>query len=210
MIVPEELFEAPLPGLRRPLTRTEGDLVVKYLEILKKWQRTQRLVGSIEPAWLIDNIIVDSIAFLAGVPDGAASLVDIGSGAGVPGIPISIVNPDLAVSLVEAKGRRASFLATVIREIGLERTVAIHSRAEALGDEYRDRFDVAVMRCVGQEPVLTGAMRLVRPGGMVVVSAPPASISRRDEGGELITVEARHGARAFYRYTKPEISAFIR
>jgi 16S rRNA (guanine527-N7)-methyltransferase len=183
----------------------------KYLELLMKWQRAHRLVGSIETGWLIDNVLLDSIAFLAGIPEGAASIVDIGSGAGVPGIPIAIVKRDTSVSLVEARGRRASFLSAVIRELQLDRAGAIHSRVEDLRDEYRGRFDVAVMRCAGPiGSVLTGAMRLVSPGGTVLVAAPPVAVGALDENTALVTVETARGIRAFRRYYKPRDSGVDR
>jgi 16S rRNA (guanine527-N7)-methyltransferase len=174
------------------------------LEILIKWQKTHRLVGSTETSWLIDNVLLHSIAFLAGIPEGTSSIVDIGSGAGVPGIPIAIVRRDTSVTLLEARGRRASFLSTVVRELQLERAVVIHSRAEALGAEYHGRFDVAVIRCAGPvETMLGRAMRLVRPGGMVVVSAPPVATGVVDESSDRVTVQTARGGRAFLRYPKP-------
>jgi 16S rRNA (guanine527-N7)-methyltransferase len=171
-----------------------------------KWQRAHRLVGSTDVGWLVENVILDSIAFLVGVPKGTASVVDIGSGAGIPGIPLSIVSSGVAVCLVEARSRRASFLATVIRELALERVIAVHGRAELLPEEYRDRFDVAVMRCAGRiDVILPAAMRLVRPGGSIVVSAPPMeSPDDRMEGATRIQVQTKRGSRAFYRYDKAE------
>jgi 16S rRNA (guanine527-N7)-methyltransferase len=203
------LYETPLPGLERALTRREGDLSANYLEILVKWQRLHRLVGSTDITWLVDNVILDSLAFLAGIPGGTESIVDIGSGAGIPGIPISIVNPGVAMCLVEARSRRASFLATVVRELLLDRVIVIHGRAESLPRQYLDHFDVAVMRCAGRACVVVPtAMRLVRSGGSVVVSAPPAeSHGNSTEVATLIQVQTKRGVRAFYRYEKNGNSA---
>ena len=115
--LPEALFTTPLPGLGRPLTRPEGEAVYNYLELLIKWQKAHRLVGSTDVAWMIENIIIDSFAFLEHLPSEARMVADVGSGAGVPGVPIAIVRPDLDMSLVEVRRHRVSFLSTAIREL---------------------------------------------------------------------------------------------
>src|SRR5207237_2657918 len=124
--LPEALSTASLPGLDRSLTTPEGELIHKYLKILTKWQRSHRFVGSTNYEWMIENVIIDSIAFLTQVPPQARAIADVGSGAGIPGIPIAIVRPDIQVALIESRRRRISFLSTVTRELALS-TVQVHA-----------------------------------------------------------------------------------
>jgi 16S rRNA (guanine527-N7)-methyltransferase len=201
--LPQALFESRLPGLDRPLTQSEGATIHKYLNILTKWQKTHRLVGSVKPAWLIENVVLDSLCFLEGLPAGTARVADLGSGAGLPGIPMAIVRADLAMTLIEPRERRASFLSTVIRELGLARAEIVPARVEAMGRAYAGRFDSVVMRCAGDiGGLIENALGLVRIGGAVIVAAhsedpvPPR--------GERILVRTLSGApRALHRFTKP-------
>jgi 16S rRNA (guanine527-N7)-methyltransferase len=117
-------------------------------------------------------VILHSLAFLGGLPSAVTTLVDVGSGAGLPGIPLAVVRPGVAVTLVETRQRRVSFLSTVVRELSLDRVAVVASRAEELGEAYVGKFDAVVMRCAGaRAAVLPAATRLVRSGGVVVVSA---------------------------------------
>jgi 16S rRNA (guanine527-N7)-methyltransferase len=200
--LPATLFEAALPGLGRPLTEREGDLLVKYLNLLSKWQKIHRFLGSVAPAWVVENVFLDSLCFLAALPEAVVRVADVGSGAGVPGIPVAIVRPDLRLSLIEARERRASFLSTAVRELELAHVEVVPHRIETLAGSYVGGFDAVMMRCAGEiSSVLDRAYRLVRDGGVVIVSAPPVSQGR--PGGELIAVRSLAGTpRNFRRFTK--------
>jgi 16S rRNA (guanine527-N7)-methyltransferase len=174
--------------LGRELTGFERANFAKYLNLLIKWRRSHRLVGSADPHWIVENLFLDSLLFLRVLPPALSSLLDLGSGAGVPGIPIKIVRTGLTLVLVESRRRRASFLSAVVRELGLENTRVIGGRAEEFTHELAGRFDAVVMRCAGDvEALLPTAARLVVPSGMVVASGPPAP--RPTKAGEWISVE---------------------
>lgn len=160
--------------LERPLAQTETEQFGNYLELLIKWQKTQRLIGSGDPGWIVENLFLDSLLFLKVLPKTARSLVDIGSGAGIPGIPIKIVEPSLAVTLVESRQRRVSFLRAVVRELGLRGVEVVGERLESLVDTLRGRFDVATMRCSGDPASIAPlALEMVKPGGTVVAAGSP-------------------------------------
>ena len=179
--LPPSLFTTHLPGLGRPLTEAEGKLIHKYLNLLIKWQKTHRLVGSTNPDWMLENVVIGSLAFLTRVPEGTRTVADIGSGAGIPGVPIAVVRPDLRVTLIEARRRRVSFLATVVRELELTGVEIIEGRMEELVPLLGDRFDVAVVRCVAAPDSITSpALAVVRPGGALIVSAGPSNSDRGD------------------------------
>jgi 16S rRNA (guanine527-N7)-methyltransferase len=170
----EELASGAQSIVGRALTQSERERFDKYLNLLRKWQRAQRLVGSTDPVWIVEHLFLDSLLFLRVLPEGIESLADIGSGAGVPGIPIGIVRPQVQVVLIESRERRASFLTTVVRELGLRGVRVLNARAERVAEESPAAYSAVVMRCAGDlGDVLPAARRLVASGGVVVASGPP-------------------------------------
>ena len=180
--LPEALFTVSLPGLHRPLTSAEGQQLCKYLKILSKWQKTHRLIGSTAEEWMIRNIILDSLAFLELVPSDARRVADVGSGAGVPGLPIAIVRPGLEMSLIEIRRRRVSFLATAVRELKLEGVEVLAARVEDLASTHREHFDAVMMRCAGAPAsILSPALAILRRGGAMVMTAKRGSTTNEME-----------------------------
>lgn len=162
--------------LGRSLTDDEARSLSGYLELLASWNRIYRMVGSSEAGWLVENVVLDSLLFLRALPSAFASLLDIGSGAGVPGIPIKIVRPAVSLVMAESRRKRASFLLTVIRSLGLTGASVVHGRAETLIEDGR-RFDAVVSRCAGEAiTMLDLGSRLVSEGGTVVVAGSPGAV----------------------------------
>lgn len=185
--IPSALVRTPLAGLGRPLTDPEATSLDNYLKLLTKWQKSQRLVGSTDRAWLIENVVVDSLCFLGALPRTARRIADVGSGAGIPGIPLSIVRPELAFALIESRARRASFLSACIRELSLANTVVMGARVEDLAEVNAATFDAVVMRCAGDmSQLMPHVMRLLVPDGVVVASGPPED--RLGDGAEVLEV----------------------
>jgi 16S rRNA (guanine527-N7)-methyltransferase len=174
--------------LGRPLGALELESFDKYLWLLQKWQRVQRLVGSSEPEWIVENLFLDSLLFLRALPRDLVAIADVGSGAGFPGIPLKIVLSDLDVTLIDSRQRRASFLAAAVRELGLVRARVVTARVEGVPEALLGAFGAIVMRCAGgMEELLPSVSRLVSPGGMVICSGPP--VRRPLEGGEWVEVQ---------------------
>ena len=114
-----------------------------------------------------DELIEDSLVLLDHLGD-ARTVVDVGSGGGLPGLPIRIARPDLNVTLVEADQAKAAFLVRACAALGLEGVEVLARRAEEVGQDplYRETFDVAVARAVAPMPVLAElCLPLVRVGG---------------------------------------------
>ena len=170
----ERLARGAADILGRALTQPERQQLIKYLELLTKWQKTQRLIGSSDRSWIVDNVILDSLLFSRVLPEGARRVVDVGSGAGLPGIPLKIVRSALTVTLVEARQKRASFLSTAVRELALADCRVINARLETLGEEFRGRFDAAVARCAGDPQRMAAELQpILSAGGIIVASGPP-------------------------------------
>jgi 16S rRNA (guanine527-N7)-methyltransferase len=152
----------------------ERDQFNKYLNLLARWQRVHRLVGSEDPVWIVEHLFLDSLLFLKLLPSNTRSLLDLGSGAGLPGVPIKIVRSEVEVTLVESRRRRASFLSTAVRELGLKGAYVIADRAEERLGELEGRFDAVVMRCAGDlDEMIPFAAKLVRAHGLVICAGPP-------------------------------------
>jgi 16S rRNA (guanine527-N7)-methyltransferase len=174
-------------ALGRPLTPDELAQFQKYLLLLLKWQKVQRLVGSSDPGWIIERLFLDSLLFLHLLPAGAVDVADLGSGAGIPGIPIKIVKSDIRLTLIESQQRRVSFLSAVIRELNLSHVDVIGQRAEEMADRYCGIFDAVLARCAGEaRAVLPSATRLAKPGALVILGHAPGRTAL--DGGTRLDV----------------------
>src|SRR6266508_3657941 len=117
-----------------------------------------------------EALIEDSLVLLEHL-GGASRLVDVGSGGGLPGLPLKIARPELAVTLVEADQAKAAFLVQACARLALDGVDVVARRAEVLGHEpgYREAFDVAVARALAPMPVLVElCLPLVRVGGRLL------------------------------------------
>ena len=111
------------------MTPEQTDRLRLYVDLLKKWQKTINLVGknTLEDAW--DRHILDSAQLSAHIPQ-HATLLDIGSGAGFPGLVLAILRPDISVTLVESDTRKCVFMQTVARETHCGNVTVLNDRVE--------------------------------------------------------------------------------
>jgi len=189
--------------LGRVLDELERENFSKYLTLLLKWQKAHRLVGSDDPMWIVEHLFLDSLLFLRLLPSSARTLADLGSGAGLPGLPIKIVRRDIDVVLIESRRRRAMFLTSAVRAMKLEDVRVLEGRVEGLVRELRGTFDAVVMRCAGDiEVMIPVAADLVSDHGIVIASGPPNA--KPLSVGDWVTVPGlRRGmSRRFAIYTK--------
>jgi len=105
------------------------DQLASYLELLVKWNRVYNLTGIRDEAKLVSHHVLDSLAVVEHLPDG--SIVDVGSGAGLPGIPIAISCPDRSIALLDSNHKKCAFLTQAITELGLANTRVVVARAES-------------------------------------------------------------------------------
>jgi len=113
-------------GLEAPEGAVER--LARYLELIRRWNEVYNLTAITDPAEMVPKHLLDSLAPLPHIE--AARLADIGAGAGLPGIPIAILRPGLPVTLVESSGKKARFLRTAARELGLANVAVAESRIE--------------------------------------------------------------------------------
>ena len=183
-----------------PMSQGQVEQFNTYHEMLVEANARMNLTRVPEdPAEAVDRNYLDCVAPLAGGFPAANTAVDVGSGAGFPGIPLAIMLPDIRFTLVDALGKRVDFLNTVIDRLGLN-AEALHLRAEdaARRDDLREGFDLTVARAVAPMNVLCEYMLpLVRVGGKMLALKGPgldeelaqAENALRLLGGELERVQ---------------------
>ena len=144
----------------------------RYASLLRSWNERMNLVSKGSLAKVETRHILDSLTAVLAL-GGAASgkVIDVGSGAGFPGLPLKIVYPKVELTLVEATRKKARFLEEVAEALGLDGTEVAAERAERLGQgpAYRETFDVVLARALAPLPVLAElTLPLCRRGGLVV------------------------------------------
>ena len=147
----------------------QADLLERWLDELGRWNPRINLTALPPAEWWERHALEPLRLLEVSAPPANARLVDIGSGGGAPGLPLAIVRPDLAVTLVEADRRKAAFLGHVVALLALgDRVAVVDRRAEEVGHDarHREAYDLATSRATAAPAVLCElALPLVRPGG---------------------------------------------
>jgi 16S rRNA (guanine527-N7)-methyltransferase len=148
-----------------------------YREDLIRWSQRMNLTALATPAQIVQQGLLDSLACAPLLPTTAGRVIDIGSGAGFPAVPLALVRPEIEFSLVEPSRKKVTFLRHVIRQLNLRR-VRIHpNRAEALLGEsgMLGAFDVGLARAVAPLPEIGRlVLPFLRPGGIFLAQTGPA------------------------------------
>ncbi len=142
-----------------------------YLKELLEWNDKFNLTGITDPKDIWHKHFMDSLTVFKSIPEKAIKIIDIGTGAGFPGLVIQILNPRLHVTLMDATGKKVLFLKHMIEKLDLKNAVAIQNRAEILGHSpnYRESFDVALSRAVALLPTLLEyVLPFVKIGGIFI------------------------------------------
>ncbi|HZU13140.1 MAG TPA: 16S rRNA (guanine(527)-N(7))-methyltransferase RsmG [Chloroflexota bacterium] len=152
----------------------QRDAFVRYCQLLLETNVHTNLTAIRDPAGVMSSLFLDALSLTAALPDGfrgSIRCVDVGAGAGLPGLPLKIVFPDWSLTLVDSVGKKTKFLESVVRELGLSGVTVVNARAEEVGRRpaYRDRADLCVARALAAMPTLLELCApLVRPGGLLL------------------------------------------
>ena len=155
-----------------PISPEQIEAYHQYYQLLIEWNEKINLTAITEPNAVAVKHIIDSLScYDPKIFHPGAKLIDVGTGAGFPGLPLKIWQKDLNVTLLDSLQKRVNFLTTVVEQLGLENVEVIHSRAEEGAKQglYRERYDIAVSRAVARLSVLSElCMPFVKVGGYFV------------------------------------------
>lgn len=162
LLAPEDLLVSGALALGLEVTPDQLAAFRIYGEEIARWSARLSLTALRRPEDIVRVGFLDSLACLALIPREAKRVVDIGSGAGFPAIPLKLARPDLSFTLVEASRKKTTFLQHVVRRLRLSGVRVVQGRAEVLGQDPQEAgaYDLALARAVAPPP---DQMRLVRP-----------------------------------------------
>ena len=201
-----------LSPLRPDLSAEQLALFETYYAMLADWNTRVNLTAITEPEDVAKKHFLDSLAAAPYLKPNA-SIVDVGTGAGFPGLPLLILRPDLKVTLMDSLQKRLVFLEAVCKELKLKAEL-VHARAEDAGQnpKYREKFDVALTRAVSALPVLCElTLPLVKVGGTSIaykgdsaeeLAASKNALSVLHATAERVVIPADYGARELVILTK--------
>lgn len=191
------------------LAPAQGAQILAYLDLLAKWNRTINLTAIRDPERMLTHHALDALAVLPHLPTRAGlSLLDVGSGGGIPGIPLAIMRPDWRVALVDASRKKTSFLTQAAIELGLVNVVVHAARVEELAPPAP--YDIVISRAFAAlaEFVNASAQHVARggllaamkgqypetelsalPAGCVVLAAPSLAVPGLDAARHLILMQ---------------------
>lgn len=199
-MTPQAALQRGLGELALSLPAGGSEKLLAYLDLLAKWNKTYNLTAIRDPLRAVSHHLLDSLAILRELPDRVGSLADIGSGGGLPGIPIAIAEPARRVTLNDANEKKAAFLRQAIIELGLRNADVHVGRAEA----WRPAVGFAVVISRGFASLvdfLTACRHLASPGGVF------AAMKGAYPGEELAQLPADCDCRDVRRLRVPLLDA---
>lgn len=158
-----------------------------YADTLCEWNEKMNLTAITEPEAIAVKHFADCIMLLkyVDIPKGA-SVIDIGTGAGFPGVVLKIVRPDIKLTLLDSLAKRITFLDALCEKLGID-AVTVHSRAEDGAVRFRETFDVAVARAVAEMRVLSEyCLPYVKVGGIFAAMKGQAAAEESDNALEAV------------------------
>lgn len=173
------------------LTEEQGMKFYEYMNLLIEWNQKMNLTAIVEPEDIILKHFIDSITVNKYIESGDNNAIDIGTGAGFPGIPIKIIYPNMDITLLDSLQKRIVFLEEVCRQLNLEKINCIHARAEEMSIkvEYREQYSIAVSRAVARLNVLVEYMiPFVKKGGKCICMKGPNLKEELEEAKKAIEV----------------------
>ena len=157
------------------LSDQQTDAFLAYLVELEKWNRKINLTAIRNEQDIVIKHFLDSLSYLKGfVPTSSLRLLDMGSGAGFPAVPIKIAHPELSITMVEAVNKKASFLRHIARTLKLTGTIVVDKRTDELPSSHHGTYDVVTARAFADMKVaLSEGAPFLKTGGLMVLSRGP-------------------------------------
>lgn len=212
----ESLFKKGLKELSLPVRSEQVRAFMTYLEELKRWNRTYNLTSIKKDEDIIIKHFLDSLLYLKALPEGKIAVIDVGSGAGFPGIPLKIIRPEIRLFLVEPSRKKAGFLMHMVKTLRLKDVDVIEKRIE---DVSGLKVDVALTRALFDiGGFYKKAYHLLKEGGRLILSKGPRFEDeiKGKKGLRFETFKVRLPLTDIYRYIviipcdAPSLSSIVR
>jgi 16S rRNA (guanine527-N7)-methyltransferase len=172
---PPEAFSSALSELHVELDPGDAERLARYIGMLRRGNALMNLTAPCDDEAMWTRHVLDALTLLpllGELPEGA-KIIDVGSGGGLPGLPLAIAMPGAAFTLLEATGKKAAFLREAARVLGLSNVRVVQGRAESAGQdhrEHREAYDGVVSRAVGRVAMLAElTVPFMRPGGLTLL-----------------------------------------
>lgn len=185
----KSILKEELNNLSINLSEIQAEKFYKYMKLLIEWNYKINLTAITDEKEIITKHFVDSL-IISKYINNNEKIMDIGTGAGFPGIPIKIINENVRINLVDSLNKRIVFLNEVINELQIKDINAIHSRAEDLArlSQYRENYDIVVSRAVARlNTLLEYMMPFVKVGG-VCICMKGSNIDELEEAKKAIEI----------------------
>lgn len=198
---------AELPTLGLSLGEDQIDRLCRFGQLLLKQNQVMNLTAITEPTAVARLHFLDSLALLREEALAGKTLIDIGCGAGFPGVPLAIAEPSLQVTLLDSLQKRVNWLKTILPELGVDAT-CVAARAEEYVAEHREAYDVATSRAVARLNILSelclpyvkvGGKFLALKGAMAQAEADEAKTAIEALGGKLAEIREYPVGEAIHR-----------
>lgn len=200
----EEILNSGMPDLGIAVHPEALEKFRKFYEYMVEKNKVMNLTGITEESESARLHFLDCVALLAAENFAGKRVIDVGTGAGFPGIPLKIAEPTLDITLLDSLAKRLNFLDEVIDLLGLENTRTIHARAEEAPAEFREQFDIATARAVTRMDALAElCLPFVKKGGAFVAMKGPAAAEELKEAEKAIKVLGGK-VEKLHTYTIPE------
>lgn len=191
MDIKQQLIEGA-KVLNVELTDRQADQLMRYKELLVEWNEKMNLTAITEDMEVITKHFLDCLTVQSSIDlTQVKSLVDVGTGAGFPGLVLKIAFPNVHITLIDSLNKRLKFLQHVIDELGLTGIECVHGRAEDLGKNkaYREQFEVCASRAVANLAVLSEyTLPFVKKGGYLIALKGQKLDEELAEGEKAITI----------------------
>jgi len=184
-----EILTSGLKEFNIELSDNQINQLLKYFEMLVEWNEVMNLTAITDYEDVMVKHFIDSVSLIKVIKPESQKLIDVGCGAGFPGLPLKIVFPDLQVTLLDSLNKRINFLQAVIDELKLEKIEAVHGRAEdsAKKKEFRENYDICVSRAVANLSTLSEyCLPFVKKDGSFVAYKSEKAASELDESKKAI------------------------
>ena len=176
--------------LKIKLNEKQKEQFFKYMNLLIEWNKKINLTAITEPKDIIIKHFLDSVTISKYIKEGSY-VVDIGTGAGFPGIPLKIIREDIDIVLVDSLNKRINFLNKVIENLNLKGIFTVHDRAEEFGrkKEYREKFDVVTSRAVANLSTLSEyLLPLAKINGKCICMKGPSADDEIEQAQNAIKI----------------------